>query len=74
MLGNMSEWTSSLFKPYPYDVADGRENDGDSKTARVIRGGSFLNGGMTVNNETRLAPYLEYTGTNLDIGFRCAYS
>jgi formylglycine-generating enzyme required for sulfatase activity len=39
MAGNLGEWTSSLFKPYPYIGTDGREQ-GESTDNRVMRGGS----------------------------------
>jgi len=41
MAGNMWEWTGSLYRPYPYDPMDGREDPTRAGDKRVLRGGAF---------------------------------
>ncbi|MDO5981121.1 SUMF1/EgtB/PvdO family nonheme iron enzyme [Flavivirga spongiicola] len=40
MIGNVSEWTRSDYKPYPYKNDDGR-NSGNLKVQKAVRGGSW---------------------------------
>jgi toxoflavin biosynthesis protein ToxD len=40
LVGNVWEWTSSIFKPYPYRADDGREEH-KLRTAYVTRGGAW---------------------------------
>ena len=69
MAGNVWEWCSSLYKPYPYDPGDGRENP-KAKGSRVLRGGSW-NGSR---NGARCACRNGYDAGNWNhfVGFRCA--
>lgn len=40
MVGNVSEWCHSIYKPYPYQADDGRESE-TGNDVRVLRGGTF---------------------------------
>jgi formylglycine-generating enzyme required for sulfatase activity len=71
MAGNVWEWVSSLFKPYPYSAADGRE-DLSASGSRALRGGSWSLNGINVRSANRDGNSPLYT-EHL-IGFRCAMS
>jgi formylglycine-generating enzyme required for sulfatase activity len=68
MAGNASEWTLSLFKPYPYNGNDGR-NDAGSVAERVIRGGSWFKPVLRARAAARGMndPFF----SDNDVGFRC---
>jgi formylglycine-generating enzyme required for sulfatase activity len=69
MTGNVSEWTSTCFMPYPYKADDGRE-DGQASGPRVIRGGDYTNGEKDSRclHRSSLAP----DQAAPTVGFRCA--
>ncbi|MFQ5937193.1 MAG: formylglycine-generating enzyme family protein, partial [Acidiferrobacterales bacterium] len=41
LAGSLAEWTHTLYRPYPYDDGDGRE-DPDQLGERVTRGGDYV--------------------------------
>jgi formylglycine-generating enzyme required for sulfatase activity len=70
LAGNVWEWVSSLYREYPYNARDGRE-DLDSRAQRVLRGGSFYS--PNENFIRCAARSLSYPQRRRDhIGFRVA--
>ncbi len=68
LVGNVWEWTNSLFRPYPYRSDDGREDPASGKW-RVLRGASWVNNAITATAIARLdGDFLFYN----NVGFRCA--
>jgi formylglycine-generating enzyme required for sulfatase activity len=68
MNGNVTEWTSSLYQPYPYYTDDGRERDtgNDKSVERTIRG--FALGSMFRSSERQGESPSSESGL---LGFRC---
>ncbi len=70
MAGNVAEWTSDWFQPYPgYPGGDGEAQYFGEKY-RVIRGGGWFSDQNLVRTTERSASGVELA--NDDVGFRCA--
>jgi formylglycine-generating enzyme required for sulfatase activity len=69
MAGNVWEWCNSLYKEYPYNKDDGRE-DISQDGYRVLRGGSW--DGPVMNIRSALRSYNETEFQHPSFGFRCA--
>ena len=69
MTGNVSEWTSSLYLPYPYSESDGRE-DPKAAGARTVRGGNHSSNAQGARCLVRHQELPDH-GSPL-LGFRCA--
>jgi len=68
MSGNLWEWTSSVYRFYPYNPNDGRENPNDL-LPRALRGGSWVSEmGMTRGANRAAADPARRDPNN---GFRC---
>jgi iron(II)-dependent oxidoreductase len=74
MAGNVHEWVSSLYRPYPYHAGDGRE-DPHAPGERVTRGGAADTGAETLGATWRGAGVSRNPRAgHHNIGFRCAKS
>jgi iron(II)-dependent oxidoreductase len=71
MAGQVWEWTTSIYKPYPYDLRDGREDLAVS-ASRVARGGSSASSaeGLMATSREIISSARQTTG-HAYIGFRC---
>jgi formylglycine-generating enzyme required for sulfatase activity len=75
LAGSLAEWTSTLFRPYPYDAGDGRE-DQMAPGERVTRGGDYSRD----TEPRKLRPVFRNGWSRAPghghghIGFRCARS
>ncbi len=69
MAGNVAEWVSSTYRPYPWAAGDGRE-DPSSPEPRVVRGGSYIHGAEAVRCAYRHA--LLPGAVDPYVGFRLA--
>lgn len=69
MHGNVSEWTLSAYRSYPYIADDGR-NARDNMEKKVVRGGSWNDRPMRATSSFRLA-YQPWQGV-FNVGFRVA--
>jgi formylglycine-generating enzyme required for sulfatase activity len=68
VVGNVWEWTNSLYRAFPYDASDGRE-DLQAEGWRTLRGGSWMNDSSITCCAARLdGDFVFFT----NVGFRCA--
>ena len=74
MNGNVSEWTSSWYEPYPHST---HKDESYGKKFKVTRGGSYLKRDHGFIKEFVMIPFRNFLPLNArfwDTGFRCALS
>ncbi len=71
MHGNVWQWCSSLYKAYPYNPDDGREDE-TAPGDRVMRGGSYVHSPFNARSAKRY--YRSPTDQLHDFGFRVVVS
>jgi iron(II)-dependent oxidoreductase len=73
MAGNVWQWVSSAYRPYPYRPDDGREEARDVSVERVTRGGGHDSrpDELTTTHRGRHVSRAPRAGHH-NIGFRCA--
>jgi formylglycine-generating enzyme required for sulfatase activity len=71
MIGNVSEWTKSSYKPYPYGESDGRNKE-DLQIPKVARGGSWADRPADAGSSVRRS--YESWQKVYDVGFRVIVS
>jgi len=71
MAGNIWEWTSTLYQPYPYHNDDGREDLREDAGRRVLRGGSWQSR-FTEHARCANRYYANPNFGFMTTGFRCA--
>ncbi len=73
MSGNVWEWTSSWYAPYPYAADDGREADTGEGTdvPPILRGGAWIHPNANYLRASLREGYVPDDGNNV-IGVRCA--
>jgi formylglycine-generating enzyme required for sulfatase activity len=73
MAGNVSEWTRSVFLPYPYEPGPTREDpSASSEIPRAVRGGSFKRDRRGVRAAARIG--MQPGLVSDDVGFRVVIS
>ncbi len=75
MSSGLFEWTSSLYRPYPYDASDGREVSlqEDDTSQRVFRGSAWYHPDGMYDNVSATPRFSAPTNfAAWYYGFRCA--